>query len=80
MELDQPFLEYALKLIDIIIFSKNLEFGNKILHIDLLYIILGLITVIRQNKFLGWSMMIFSMKFIKFISSRLGDKSISEKY
>ena len=66
-EINLPFLDFSLKIAELFIKSKNPEVYKKIIRFDLLFSFLGLITVIRQNKSLGWGLMIFSMKFIDFL-------------
>ena len=70
-EIDAPFLDFSLWLAHIFFNSQNEEVSGKLLRLDLLYTILGLLTVLRQNKSLGWGMIVFSLDYLEFLKQNL---------
>ena len=70
-EIDAPFLDFSLWLAHIYFNSSNEEVSNRMLRLDLLYIILGLLTVIKQNKSLGWGMIAFCLDYMEFLKQNL---------
>lgn len=70
-EIDAPFLDFSLWLAQIYFNSNNEEVSCKMLRLDILYVILGLLTVIKQNKSLGWGMIAFCLDFLEFLKQNL---------
>jgi len=70
-EIDAPFLDFSLWLAHIFFNSSNEEISGKMLRLDLLYIILGLLTVIKQNKSLGWGMIVFCLDYLEYLKQNL---------
>ena len=70
-EIELASLDFSLKIAELFMKSKNKLISKKMVRLDLLYSILGLITVIKQNKFLGWGVMVFTINFTKFLEENM---------
>lgn len=71
-DIQQPQLDFALKMCEIFMSSKNAHVLTKMLDLNLLYIPIGLIPVIKQNKQLVWGVGLFCLKFIQFFKANQG--------
>lgn len=70
-EIEAPFLDFSLWLSHLYFNSVHEEIHEKMLRLDLLYVILGLLTVLKQNKSLGWGMITFCLDYLEFLKANL---------
>ena len=77
-EMDIPFLDFSLKLAELFIKSNSHRVYAKMLRFDLLFSLLGIATIINDNKELLWGLMLFIMKFTDFLDKKRDNFSSQE--
>lgn len=70
-EIDKPFLDFSLWMAQTFCSCGVAEVEAKMVRTDVLFSVIGLVTVIRQNKSLIWGVMTFLMDYIEFLKRNL---------
>lgn len=65
--LEQPYLEFSLHLASLFMKSKNPKMMTKMMKLQILYTLIGLVTKIKGNKSLGWGLLIFCLNYTQFL-------------
>jgi hypothetical protein len=70
-EIDKPFLDFSLWMAQTFCSCGVADVEAKMVRTDVLFSVVGLVTVIRQNKSLIWGVMTFLLDYIEFLKRNL---------